>query len=321
VHVAGDVSIPSYLHNKMSDAGNLQLCIHRTRIAQQRKKSSAGISLSKTIKRQAFNKDRKLRLSATTKPSGRKSTSAIDFSLPPRTPPRATHAAANNVARASVAFAGDGGADETIVKIGGQVVALSGSQVVGGEAGAFEHVDSASDGCSDDHSVHSADDRLSDEDEDKDKQDNAGDASLEPQVNLTVAHDLHLQDSSALSSAEQTHPPHSTMACGSAAGEGWDNLAPFADVDVAAAAHDGGHGEGRIALLQLDGLLFHDFPMYKPFSRKESSSCSSCDLFRYEPELQPPSPFTEDTAAMQQQQMQALGKQSALLFGIPHLYY
>ncbi len=28
---------------------------------------------------------------------------------------------------------------------------------------------------------------------------------------------------------------------------------------------------------------------------------------RYEPELQPPSPFTEDTAAMQQQQLQALG--------------
>lgn len=269
----------------------LQLCIHRTRIAQQRKVNGTGISLSKTIKRQAFNKDRRLRLTATTKPNGRKSTSLIDFSLPPRTPPRSSAAARGDAPAAGSV------AEQDVVRVGGHVVALSGdagSEQVDEDVD-FERHDGASDVSHDDGSVHSDEDVLSGQESDEGGQACGGDAPKQLRDDARdMQHDLHCHDSlethplPALSSSERA-PPHSAASSSSAAGEGWDNLSPFADVDVvAAAAKDGGVGEGRIALLPLDGLLFHDVPMY-------------------EPELQPPSPFTEDTAAMQQQQMLALG--------------
>ena len=253
----------------------LQLCIHRTRIAQQRKKNSAAIALSKTIKRQAFNKDRKSRLTSTTKPKGFVSLShLVDGSPSPRTSFSST-TAPDDVALARAAAAGSGGADA----VGGR----GEGQAAGAESGdaekepEFEVVDGVAEG-SDEESVHTADDRLSGEDSDKGADGNDDDESLAPRV-----------DDSLTLDSPSTAAVSSTAAC--AAGEGWDSLSPFGDVDAAAAAAEDGSssgGEGRISQLSLDGLLFHDIPMY-------------------EPELQPPSPFTEDTAAQQQQQMQALG--------------
>jgi hypothetical protein len=241
-----------------------QLCIHRTRIAQQRKVNGTGISLSKTIKRQAFNKDRRLRLTATTKPNGRKSTSLIDFSLPPRTPPRSSAAARGDAPAAGSV------AEQDVVRVGGHVVALSGdagSEQVDEDVD-FERHDGASDVSHDDGSVHSDEDVLSGQESDEGGQACGGDAPKQLRDDARdMQHDLHCHDSlethplPALSSSERA-PPHSAASSSSAAGEGWDNLSPFADVDVvAAAAKDGGVGEGRIALLPLDGLLFHDVPM------------------------------------------------------------
>jgi len=234
----------------------LQLCIHRTRIAQQRKKNKSGISLSKTIKRQAFNKDRKLRLTSTTDPHGRKSTSPIDFSLPPRSPPRASSAASGSVA------ANDAGAKQTVVRVGGQVVTLSGDlgleQAVEGVS--IETPDSASDGSDDDNSVHTAAENLSEgDDSDKGEQGNEAAAPFGQRVDGKTTHD----SSPPAAAVQGAASPHAASPAASAAGEGWDNLSPFGDVDAAAAAKDGGSGEGRIGLLPLDGLMFCDVPMYE----------------------------------------------------------
>jgi hypothetical protein len=130
---------------------------------------------------------------------------------------------------------------------------------------AFEHDDSASDGSSGDGSVHSAEDRLSGEDSDKELQDHVGDAALEPRVGPAATHDSHESHSQESSSpkAASSSAAVQRVPSGAAAGEGWDNLSPFGDVDAAAAASAGGSGEGRIGLLPLDGLLFHDSPMYE----------------------------------------------------------
>jgi hypothetical protein len=224
--------------------------------------------LTKTIKRQAFNKDRKERLTVTTKPNGRKSTSLIDFSLPPRTPPRSSSAARDRVPAAGTVV------EQDVVMVGGQLVALSGE--AGSEQGT-EHVgyephDSASDGSRDNAAVHSDQSRSSGEESDQGEQCRSGDASTELPVDArALSHDeLCSHDSpesspsNALSSpATFEHVlPHSA-ASSVAAGEGWDNLSPFADVELAtAAAKDRGGGEGQISLLPLNGLLFYDIPMY-----------------------------------------------------------
>jgi hypothetical protein len=234
----------------------LQLCIHRTRIAQQRKKSKSGISLSKTIKRQAFNKDRKLRLTSTTDPHGRKSTSPIDFSLPPRSPPSTSSAASGSV------VVNDAVTKQTVVRVGGQVVTLSADlgleQAVEGVS--IETAGSASDASDDDNSVHTAGENLSEgDDSDKGEQDNEAAAPFEQRVDGKTT-----RDSSPPAAAVQgAASPHAAAPGGCAAGEGWDNLSPFGDVDAAAAAKDGGSGEGRIGLLPLDGLMFCDAPMYE----------------------------------------------------------
>ena len=240
----------------------LQLCIHRTRIAQQRKTIGTGMSLTKTIKRQAFNKDRKLRLTATTKPNGRKSTSVIDFSLPPRTPPRSSSAAKADAAAVAAAVNGP-----DVVRVGGLVVALSSD--AGIEQGAAS--DSASDVSQGDGSVHSDEDKFSGEESEEGERHHGGKSPVEPRGNDgAIPHELNSHDSppntaTSSSAAAECAPSHSAAAAGSAAGEGWDSLAPFGDVDAAAAAaKDGGGGEGRIALLPVDGLLFHDVPMFEP---------------------------------------------------------
>ncbi len=233
----------------------LQLCIHRTRIAQQRKKNQSGISISKTIKRQAFNKDRKLRLTSTTDPHGRKSTSPIDFSLPPRSPPSTSSAASGSV------VVND--AQQTVVRVGGQVVTLSADlgleQAVEGVS--IETADSASDASDDDNSVHTAAENLSDgDDSDKGEQGNEAAAPFEQRDDGKTTRD----SSPPAAPVQGAASPHAAASAGCAAGEGWDNLSPFGDVDAAAAAaKDGGIGEGRIGLLPLDGLMFCDVPMYE----------------------------------------------------------
>ena len=162
------------------------------------------------------------------------------------------------------------------------MVALSGS-LDHGAGSAFEVVDSASDGSSDDVSFHSAEDRLSGEDSDRDDRDTEGHVPRPPQINETAILDPRSQESSppavtpsfAVVEAGQLLPPAATG--GSAAGEGWDNLAPFGDVDNQDTANGGESGEGRIGLLPLDGLLFHDSPMYK----LSPTASSNRDLFVY----------------------------------------
>jgi hypothetical protein len=238
-----------------------QLCIHRTRIAQQRKKNGAGISLSKTIKRQAFNKDRKRRLTATTKPNGRKSTSLIDFSLPPQTPPRSSSAARSNAPAAAAAARPD------VVRVGGHVVALSGAAGAdqGSEDVGIVHHDSLSDVSNDNGSVDSDTQRLSGDESDQGEQDlpRVDDAAAPQQSRSRKSPDSPSLTALSISAAVEATPLHSATGGTCAAGEGWDSLSPFADVDAASASTtDGGGGEGRIALLPLDGLLFHDIPMY-----------------------------------------------------------
>ena len=164
----------------------LQLCIHRTRIAQQRKKNKSAISLSKTFKRQAFIKDRKLRLTSTTDPHGRKSTSPIDFSLPPRSPPSTSSAASGSV------VVNDAVTKQTVVRVGGQVVTLSADlgleQAVEGVS--IETAGSASDASDDDNSVHTAADNLSEgDDSDKGEQGNEAAAPFEQRVDGKTTRD------------------------------------------------------------------------------------------------------------------------------------
>ncbi len=166
------------------------------------------------------------------------------------------------------------------MKVGGQVVALSGGSDHGAGS-AFEVVDSASDGSSDDGSFHSAEDRLSGEYSDRDDQDTEGHAPRPPQINETATLDTLSQESSppavtsSFAAVEAGQLLTSATTGGSAAGEGWDDLAPFGDVDNQDIANGGESGEGRIGLLPLDGLLFHDSPMYEP----SPIALSNRDLF------------------------------------------
>jgi hypothetical protein len=247
----------------------LQLCIHRTRIAQQRKKITAAMNFSKTIKRQAFNKDRNQRLTATTKPNGRRSTSLIDFSLPPRTPPRA----ASDKVFSSSSTAADSSAEQAVVDVGSQVADLTCGVLSEQTGEGLDVDDSASDGSVECATPRSAGQRVSGEDSDDAEQDCESSPVLNPAVIQNSAHDVPSDDASLASAAthinhdDDSHLLGAAAVVGSAAstvaGEGWDDLVPFGDVDVGGAVTKDGSmvGEGRIAQLPLDGLLFYDVPM------------------------------------------------------------
>ena len=236
----------------------LQLCIHRTRIAQQRRKNGAAVALSKKIKRQAFNKDRKSRLKSTTKLTGFVSLSHLVDGAPPlsRTT-SASFSARDDVGVRKSAAAGGSSGEGGEGRGGEEVAAGCGSGDTFKELG-FEVVDGAAGGSDGEGggSVHTADDGSSGEDSDAGADDADDDESLAPRVHANLTLDSPLP--AALSSTTDVDP----VAAAAAAGEGWDSLSPFGDVDAAAAAggSDGG-GDGRISQLPLDGLRFRDIPM------------------------------------------------------------